>query len=131
MRHILRSLFILPVALLLAAPTASAQVKIAPGAYDMIPDANYSAGFDVTGIVIEFSDSTMTALQNGMVLVKSTLKFEGDHVTLTDIEGQVACGGPARFKVTISEAGVKLTPVEDPCPERGAVLGQVTLKRRG
>jgi hypothetical protein len=130
MKTLLRAL-VLPLAFLLVAPEASAQVKIPTGTYEMVPDANYSAGFDVTGIVIEFTESTMTASQAGTVLVKSTTKMNGDVITLTDVEGQVACPSPATYKVTISQKGVRLAPVEDPCAERSAVLAQVTLVKKG
>lgn len=131
MKTLLRT-FALPLALLAVVPTASAaQVKIPAGSYEMVPDANYSAGFDVSGVVVEFTEGTMTASQAGTVLVKSTTRMNGDVITLTDVEGQVACPSPATYKVTVSAKGVRLAPVEDPCAERSAVLAQVTLVKRG
>jgi hypothetical protein len=73
----------------------------------------------------------MTASHAGTVLVKSTTKINGVVITLTDVEGQVACPSPATYKVTVSPKGVRLAPVEDPCAERSAVLAQVTLVKKG
>lgn len=130
MKTLLRAL-VLPLALLAAVPaTSAAQVKIPAGTYSMVPDANYSAGFDVSGVVVEFTEGTMTASQAGTVLVKSTTKMSGDVITLTDVEGQVACPSPATYKVTVSAKGVRFAPVEDPCAERSAVLAQVTLVKQ-
>lgn len=122
----------LPLALLaVSSVNSAAQTKIPVGVYEMVPDANYSAGFDVAGITVEFTDKTMTASMQGQVMVKSTFVFEGDVMTLTDVEGQVACPNPAKFKVTVSDKGVRFSPVEDPCAERGAVLAQVTMVKKG
>jgi hypothetical protein len=125
-------LLVLPFALAVLLPAgAAAQVKIAPGSYEMVPDSNYTAGFDVTGIVIEFTETTMTALQMGNVLVKSSLSFAGDVLTLTDTEGSVACPSASTYKVSVTPKGVRMTPVQEACAERGAVLGQVTLVKKG
>lgn len=131
MKNLLRA-FVLPLALLLVAPAAAeAQVKIPVGTYELVPDANYTAGFDVAGVIVEFTETTMTASQAGTVLVKSTTRMNGDVITMTDVEGQVACPSPATYKVTVSAKGVRLAPVEDPCAERSAVLSQVTLVKKG
>ncbi|MCC6317396.1 MAG: hypothetical protein IT361_06840 [Gemmatimonadaceae bacterium] len=132
MKNLLRALFVTLALLAVVAPSsAAAQVKIPAGNYELVPDANYAAGFDVSGIVVEFTESTMTAIQAGTVLVKSTTKMNGDVITLTDVEGQLTCPSPATYKVAISAKGVRFTPVEDPCAERSAVLAQVTLVKRG
>ena len=131
MKTLFRAL-VLPLALLAVVPAASeAQVKIPAGTYEMVPDANYSAGFDVAGIVVEFTETSMTASQAGTILVKSTTKMAGDVITLTDVEGQVACPSPATYKVTVTAKGVRMAPVEDPCAERSAVIAQVTFVKRG
>ncbi|MGQ0649397.1 MAG: hypothetical protein ACT4P7_17730 [Gemmatimonadaceae bacterium] len=131
MKSLLRA-FVLPLALIVAVPgDGAAQTKIPPGSYELVPDSNYSAGFDVSGLVLDITETTMSALQAGTVLVKSTLTFSGDVVTLNDTEGQVACPGAAKYKVTITQKGVRLTPVDDPCAERSAVLAQVTLVKKG
>jgi hypothetical protein len=131
MKSVLRKLLV-PLAFVALAPAvAAAQSKIPAGVYELVPDANFSAGFDVAGIVVEFTETTMTALQAGTVLVKSKLTYAADHVVLEDIEGQVACPGAAKYKVTISDKGVRIAPIEDPCPERGAVMAQVTMVKKG
>ena len=130
MKSLLR-LLVLPLAFLaLASVSAEAQVKIQPGSYELLPDSNYSAGFDVAGVVIEFTETTMTALQMGNVLVKSMIKRAGDVLTLTDVEGQVACPSESKYKLTTSPKGFRLTPVEDACAERAAVLSQVTFVKK-
>ncbi len=122
---------ILPLLVVAALPlVASAQAKIAPGMYQMIPDANFSGGIDVAGIDIEFTESTMTATQGGAVLVKSTFTLVGDMVTLVDTEGQVACPSSSKYKITMTEKGFRMTPVEDACPERAGVLAQVSLVKK-
>lgn len=123
----------LPLALLATVPMAAGaqDKKIAPGMYELVADANFSAGFDVTGVVVEFTETTMTAMMQGQLLVKSKIAISGDIMTIEDIEGQVACPGIAKFKVTISDKGVRMSPVEDPCAERGAVLAQVTMVKKG
>ena len=131
MNATLRAL-VLPLALLAAAPaTGVAQVKIPAGTYEMVPDSNYAAGFDVAGVTVEFTETTMAALQGGALLVKSNIKLDGDIMTLSDVEGQVACPSESKYKVTVTAMGVRLTPVEDPCSERSAVLAQVTLVKKG
>ena len=108
MKTLLRAL-VMPLALLAFVPgTSAAQVKIPAGTYEMGPDSNYSAGFDVAGIVVEFTETTMTASQAGTILVKSTTKMAGDVITLTDVEGQVACPSPAPYKVTVTAKGVRI-----------------------
>jgi hypothetical protein len=131
MRSLLRAV-LLPLALVAVVPAVSAaQAKIPAGTYEMVPDANYSAGFDVTGLMVEFTENSMTALQAGTILVKSTFTYQGDIITLTDVEGQVACPSQAKYRVSITDKGVRLTPVEDPCEGRPAVLAQVTMVKKG
>jgi hypothetical protein len=51
----------------------------------------------------------------------------GDKLTMTDYEGEMACAMPATYKVEIRPAGLRLTPLEDTCTNRSAVLAGVTL----
>lgn len=131
MKSLLRAL-LLPLALLLAVPASSeAQTKIPPGTYSLVPDATFNVDFDVSSVVIEFTENTMTATAGGTILVKSSFTIAGDMMTITDLEGQVACPSVSKYKVTISEKGIRVTPVEDPCAERSSVLAQVTFVKMG
>ena len=130
MKSLLRAL-VLPLALLVTVPAASdAQAKIPPGTYGLVPDATYNVDFDVSSVVIEFTENTMTALAGGTILVKSSFTIAGDVMTITDLEGQVACPSVSKYKVIISDKGIRVTPVDDPCAERSAVLAQVTFVKR-
>ncbi len=131
MKSIIRAFVLLAVAF--AAPVAlEAQAKkIPPGLYQVVPDANFSAPMDVAGILVEFTDTHMTATMQGQVMVKSRISFAGDVVTIEDLEGQVACPGTAKYKVSTTDKGIRITPVEDPCPERGQILSQVTMVKKG
>ncbi len=132
MKNILRSLLLPLLAVALIPTLGSAQdKKITPGLYDMVPDANFSAGFDPAGIVVEFTDTHMTATMQGQLMVKSKITLSGDMLTIEDLEGQVACPGIAKFKVTFTDKGFRMAPVEDPCAERGAVLAQITMVKQG
>jgi hypothetical protein len=124
-------LVIAAVALMVPAESGAQEKKITPGIYEMLPDANYSAGFDPNGVVVEFTEGTMTATMQGQLLVKSKISLAGDIMTVEDQEGQVACPGIAKFKVTFTDKGFRMSPVEDPCAERGAVLAQVTMVKKG
>ena len=133
MKTLLR-LLLVPALLLFLVPSGGGaqEKKVTPGLYDMVPDANFSADFDPNGVIIEFTDAVMTATMQGQLLVKSKFSLTGDIMTVEDLEGQVACPGIAKFKVTFTEKGFRMTPVEDPCAERGAVLAQVTMvKKKG
>jgi hypothetical protein len=118
-------------ALLVPGETSAQEKKVTPGLYEMVPDANFSADFDPNGVIIEFTDAQMTATMQGQLLVKSKISLAADIMTIEDLEGQVACPGIAKFKITFSDKGFRLTPVEDPCPERGAILAQVTMVKKG
>ena len=129
MKALIRSL--LAVALLaIAAPAATAQAKIPKGTFELVPDANFAAGFDVTGILVEFTDSTMTATQAGNLVVKSKLVVSGEFVMLTDLDGQAMCPGEAKYQFKATEKGFRMIPVEDPCAERAAIIGAITLVKK-
>jgi hypothetical protein len=132
MKSLLRLLLVPAILVsLLAAEGGAQEKKVTPGLYEMVPDANFSAGFDPNGVIIEFTDALMTATMQGQLLVKSKISLAGDIMTVEDLEGQVACPGIAKFKVSFTEKGFRMTPVEDPCAERGAVLAQVTMVKKG
>lgn len=131
MKSFLR-LLLIPLLVALALPSdAAAQVKkLAPGVYTMVPDANFSAGFDPTGLLVEFSATEMVATMQGQLMVKSKITLTGDILTLEDIEGEVACPGMAKYKISFTDRGMRMSPVEDPCAERGAVLSQITMVKK-
>jgi hypothetical protein len=120
----------LAVALFLGAShPASAQgaaKKIPAGMYRLVADPGYSVEFDASTVELQFTDSTLTATQNGTMLAKSLLKYSGDEVAMTDIDGQLMCG-PARYRVQVKSGEIRLVPIEDPCDQRSAVLSQVKL----
>ena len=114
MKSLLRAL-VLPLALLTAVPAVSeAQAKIPPGIYSLVPDPTYNVDFDASAVVVEFTENTMTAMAGGALLVKSSFTIAGDAMTITDLEGQVACPSVAKYKVTVTDKGIRVTPVEDP-----------------
>jgi hypothetical protein len=133
MKSILR-VTTLSLALLLAAPNVlqAQDKKIAAGTYELVPDANFSGGgFDVAAVLVEFTETHMTAFMQGQLLVKSKITIVGDEMIVEDLEGQVACPGIAKFRLSFTEKGFRMTPVEDPCAERGAILAQVTMVKKG
>lgn len=132
MKSLLR-LLLLPALLVSfrSAEGGAQEKKIIPGLYEMVPDANFSADFDPTGVVIELTDVQMTATMQGQLLIRSKISLSGDIMTVEDLEGQVACPGIGKFKVSFTDKGFRMTPVEDPCAERGAVLAQVTMVKKG
>lgn len=131
MRSLTRAL-LLPLALLLAVPSdGAAQTKIAPGSYQLVPDSTYNIDFDLSGIVLDITETTMTAMQLGSVLIKSTLSYDGNVVTMVDTEGQAACPTASKYRVSVTPKGLRMTPVEDACEQRSMVLAQVTLVKKG
>lgn len=132
MKRFLRTLLLPLLVVALAPDVSGAQGKTIPaGTYAMVPDPTFSADFDPAGVSIDFTATEMTATMQGQLLVKSKISVAGDIMTIEDLEGQVACPGIAKFKVTFTEKGFRLTPVEDPCAERGAILAQVTMVKKG
>lgn len=125
-------------ALCLALPAAAAAQgngptpRIAPGTYRVVPDSNFSAGMDVSAFTMRFEgDSIMVIEQSGAMVTRSRTSYEGGHLVWTDLEGALACPGVARYALTLTEEGkrVRLSPVEDGCPERSAIVAQVSLVR--
>lgn len=131
MKSLLRVL-LFPVALLLAVPgEGAAQAKIAPGSYSLVPDSTFAIDFDLSGVVLDITETTMTATQQGNLLVKSTLSYEGNIVTLNDTDGQAACPTASKYRLSVTPKGVRMTPVEDACEQRSVILSQVTLVKQG
>lgn len=126
----LRSL-VLPLFVLVLFPAlAFAQAKIAPGAYRLVPDSTYSSDFDAAGVDIEFTENTMTVSAGGSLVLKSAYTIAGDIATVTDTEGPVACPAVAKYKITMTQTGFRMTPMEEVCPEAASVLRQVTFVKR-
>jgi hypothetical protein len=121
----LLSLFALP------AVTAAQGGKIPVGSYEMVADSNFSVGFDVTGLMIDFTEKTMTATQGGNLLVSSLVSMDGDVITISDVDGQAMCPGEGKYKIVAIARGIRLTPVSDTCDQRMAVLASVSLIKRG
>ncbi|MEP7383349.1 MAG: hypothetical protein ABI910_16795 [Gemmatimonadota bacterium] len=125
-------------ALVLALPTvASAQSsvprKIPPGTYLIVPDPTFAGGIDVSVFTIRFEgDSLMVTEQSGAMMTRSKTSYQGNQLLWTDLEGDLTCPGVAKYTVAFTDEGrtVRLTPVEDGCPERSAIIGQISLKRR-
>lgn len=107
--------------------------KIAPGIYQVVPDPSFAAGFDVSAFNMRFvGDTLMVIEQGGAMMTRSRTSYEGEHLVWTDLEGELMCGGVAKYKLVFSDAGrtIRLTPVEDACAERSAIIAQISLKRR-
>jgi hypothetical protein len=126
------------VAALAAMPVASsaqsspAPKRIPSGVYRVVPDQNFSAGMDVSAFTVRFDgDTLMLVEQMGTTMTRSRMTYEGEHVTWTDLEGQLMCPGVARYKFTVSsdDKTVRMTPVEDGCGERSAIIAQVAMVR--
>jgi hypothetical protein len=128
----------LAAALLLALPAraeaqANAPRKIAPGVYQVVPDPSFAAGFDVSGFNMRFhGDTAMVIEQGGAMMTRSRTSYEGENLVWTDLEGELMCPGVAKYKLVFSDEGrtIRLTPVEDGCAERSAIIAQISLKRR-
>ena len=116
-----------------ASAQAAAPRKITSGTYQVVPDQNYAGGMDVSVFTARFEgDSLMVLEQSGMMMTRSRIAYEGEHITWTDLEGSLMCPGTAKYKLTISEDGktVRLAPVEDGCGERSAIVAQVSFVRK-
>lgn len=114
------------------AQAASAK-RIPSGLYQVVPDQNFSAGMDVSAFTVRFEgDTLMLVEQMGATMTRSRMTYEGEHVTWTDLEGQLMCPGVARYKFVISNGDrtVRFTPVEDGCGERSAIIAQVSMVRK-
>ncbi|MFN8666213.1 MAG: hypothetical protein U0164_03325 [Gemmatimonadaceae bacterium] len=116
-----------------ASAQTAAPRKITPGTYQVVPDQNFSGGMDVSVFTARFEgDSIMVIEQSGMMMSRSRVAYEGEHLTWNDLEGSLMCPGTAKYKLTISEDGktVRLAPVEDGCGERSAIIAQVSFVRK-
>lgn len=118
----------------LASAQSSAPKKIAPGLYQIVPDANFAGGIDVSAFSMRFDgDSLMVVEQSGAMLTRSRTSYEGEHLVWTDLAGELMCPGVAKYKLVFSDEGrsIRLTPVEDACVERSAIIAQISLRRKG
>lgn len=115
------------------AQSAASAKRIPSGLYQVVPDQNFSAGMDVSAFTVRFEgDTLMLVEQMGTTMTRSRMSYEGEHVTWTDLEGQLMCPGVARYRFTVSsdDKTVRLTPVEDGCGERSAIIAQVAMVRK-
>lgn len=106
--------------------------KIPSGVYSIVANPNFSGEVDVSMFTIRFDgDSSMVTEQGGTTFLRSKITYVGEELTWTDVEGQLSCPGTSRYKYVIDEKGdVRLTPIEDSCPERSGVLAQVRLVKQ-
>ncbi len=118
-------------ALFLCAPQMAESQKptIPTGTYMLVADSGFVVDIPLGSITLVVNDSTMTANMDGQMIIRSRLTHSGDQVTITDYEGEMACGTPARYKVEVTAKGVRLNPIEDSCQQRSTVLAAVTLVR--
>lgn len=123
------------IALLPAAVSAQASAprKIVPGTYQVVPDPNFAGGIDVSAFTMRFEgDSLMVIEAGGAMMTRSRMSYEGENLVWTDLEGELACPGTAKYKLTISEdtKTLRFTPIEDGCAERSAIIVQISLVRK-
>jgi hypothetical protein len=104
-------------------------VKIPAGTYILVADSGFVTDAPLASITLVVTDSTMTANVDGRMVIVSKLSFSGKEVTMMDVEGEMACGSPARYEVAVKPNGVRLTPISDECAQRSMVLIGVTLVR--
>lgn len=118
----------------LASAQSSPPNRIVPGVYQIVPDPNFAGGIDVSAFAMRFEgDSLMMIEQSGAMLTRSRTSYDGEHLVWTDLEGELMCPGVARYKLVFSDQGrsIRLTPVQDACAERSAIIAQISLKRKG
>ncbi len=133
LRRTLLAVFVLVLPTLASAQSATGR-KIVPGTYQIVPDPSFAGGIDVSVFTIRFEgDSLMVTEQSGATMTRSRTSYQGDQLQWTDLDGELTCPGVAKYKVSFSDEGrtVRLTPVEDGCPERSAIIAQISLKRQG
>ncbi len=119
---------------LVVAQGAAAMRKIPAGVYQIVPDSAFSAGIDMTAFTMRFDgDSLMTVEQSGTMMSRAKITYEGDNILWTDLEGELMCPGTAKYKITFKASGAsfRLTPVEDPCDQRSAIVVQIQLVKKG
>ncbi|MBK6489167.1 MAG: hypothetical protein IPF98_20480 [Gemmatimonadetes bacterium] len=132
-RYALLSALLLSVPAMASAQSSPAK-KIAPGVYQVVPDANFAGGMDLSAFSMRFEgDSVMVIEQSGAMMTRSRTSYDGEHLVWTDLEGELMCPGTARYKLVFSQEGrsIRLTPVEDGCAERSAIIAQISLQRKG
>lgn len=116
-----------------AAQGAPAAPRIPPGTYQVVPDQNFSGGMDVSAFTLRFDgDSILVVEQQGMMMSRSRMTYEGEHLTWTDLEGQIACPGVAKYTFVLSDnnSKLRLSPVDDACSQRAAIIAQISLVRK-
>jgi len=101
--------------------------KIPNGTYTLVADSGFTLDVPLASITLVFADSILTANVDGQMVIRSRLTQAGDQLTMTDLEGEMACAMPATYKVEERPAGLRLTPLEDMCTNRSSVLAGVTL----
>ena len=107
-----------------------ASAKVPPGTYTLVPDTGY-AGPDVSAFTVQFiGDTLLIVKQAGLMVVRSTLKYEGPVMLWTDLEGEMMCPEPARYSVTVGKDFVRVTPVVDSCEGRATVTSGVRMVRQ-
>lgn len=132
-RHLSLSVLLLVLPAAATAQGSDASPRIAPGTYQVVPDQNFSGGMDVSAFTMRFEgDSIMVIEQDGAMMTRSRTSYDAGHLVWTDVEGSLACPGVAKYKVTLTDEGkrIRLTPVEDGCPERSAIVAQISLVRK-
>jgi len=110
--------------------TSSAAKKVTPGLYQVVADPNFSAGMDMSVFTMRIDgDSSLVIEQAGALAARARLWYEGEHMLWSDLEGQLMCPGTAKYKLSIAEDGksFRLSPVEDPCAERSAIVAQIKM----
>lgn len=133
LRYALLSALVLSVPTMASAQSSTAK-KIAPGLYQVVPDANFAGGMDVSAFSMRFEgDSLMVIEQSGAMMTRSRMSYDGEFLVWTDLEGELMCPGSARYKLIVSQDGrsIRLTPVQDGCEERAAIIAQISLQRKG
>lgn len=105
----------------------SQNTRIPSGTYTLVADSGFTLDVPLASITLVFADTILTANVDGQMVIRSRLMLAGDKLTMTDYEGEMACAMPATYKVEIKPAGLRLTPLEDTCTNRSAVLAGVTL----
>ena len=129
MRSLARALVFTALFLCVPQLAESQKPTIPTGTYMLVADSGFVVDIPLASITLVVSDSTMTANMDGQMIIRSRLTHAGDQVTITDYEGEMACGTPARYKVEVTPKGVRLNPIEDSCEQRSTVLAAVTLVR--
>lgn len=122
------------VVLLLAvvSDVSEAQRALPVGSYQVQAGEGFAGGFDLSTVTVDVAEGSWTIMMGAGLVAKSNIKFEGtDHVTITDLEGEMMCPGTAKYQIAKTDKGYKLTPIEDPCPERGDIISTLLFVKKG